>query len=246
MTITSTSYAPEEFLITGPQSYTFTFQHIGVGGISVYEVYSSGLSVLVTDTVDYTITYPAQPATSNILTGGIVTFLRAHPVDVVSVTVARTTPASQLVEYGPYLAFPAETHEFALDKLTLRSQENTYDATSGGAGESSPTVHAKCTVNMSVNNSGFYEVTNSFGIVKAVAVGTGQAQLILQAPASTDSQVLITTQSSLLFAAAMSYAWNDASNVTVSYKGMVYDVGRQAFDEPVFSSINVLSIVIYK
>jgi hypothetical protein len=54
--------------------------------------------------------------------GGDVTFDVA-PADMVNVNVVRTVPQTQLVDYTPYDAFPAETHEGALDKLTMLVQE---------------------------------------------------------------------------------------------------------------------------
>jgi hypothetical protein len=53
--------------------------------------------------------------------GGDVTFDVA-PADGVNVNVVRTVPQTQLVDYQPYDAFPAETHEGALDKLTMLVQ----------------------------------------------------------------------------------------------------------------------------
>lgn len=56
--------------------------------------------------------------------GGNVTFDVA-PANTVIVTLQRLVPETQLVDYLPYDPFPAETHEGALDKLTLITQQNT-------------------------------------------------------------------------------------------------------------------------
>jgi len=56
--------------------------------------------------------------------GGDVTFAIA-PVNGTTVTLQRIVPETQLVDYLPYDPFPAETHEGALDKLTLITQQNT-------------------------------------------------------------------------------------------------------------------------
>ena len=54
--------------------------------------------------------------------GGDVTFDVA-PANDVTVTLQRVVPLTQLVDYIPYDPFPAETHEGALDKLTLELQQ---------------------------------------------------------------------------------------------------------------------------
>jgi len=55
--------------------------------------------------------------------GGDVTFDVA-PADGVTITLQRLVDETQLVDYLPYDPFPAETHEDALDKLTLITQQN--------------------------------------------------------------------------------------------------------------------------
>ena len=54
--------------------------------------------------------------------GGDVTFTTAPPAGV-TVTLLRVAPETQQVDYQPYDSFPAETHEDALDKLTMISQQ---------------------------------------------------------------------------------------------------------------------------
>jgi len=54
--------------------------------------------------------------------GGQVVFDVAPTLDV-NITLLRNTDETQLVDYVPYDAFPANVHEFALDKLTMIVQE---------------------------------------------------------------------------------------------------------------------------
>ena len=54
--------------------------------------------------------------------GGSVTFLTTVP-NGSTVTLRRITPNNQNTDYQAFDAFPAESHEAALDKLTLRTQE---------------------------------------------------------------------------------------------------------------------------
>jgi len=69
------------------------------------------------DQGDFTITNLGEP------NGGIVTLNTPLVVEAV-VVLARLVPATQEVDYQPFDAFPAETHEGALDKLTMLSQQN--------------------------------------------------------------------------------------------------------------------------
>jgi len=55
--------------------------------------------------------------------GGTVTF-SAAPGNGVIVTTERVIPLTQQTDYTAYDSFPAETHETALDKITMQTQEN--------------------------------------------------------------------------------------------------------------------------
>lgn len=55
-------------------------------------------------------------------TGGIVAFAVA-PSSGTSITLTRDVPFTQLTDYQPYDAFPAESHERALDLLTMMAQQ---------------------------------------------------------------------------------------------------------------------------
>jgi len=54
--------------------------------------------------------------------GGVVTFDLA-PADGDLVTIRRIVPFTQEIDYVPYDAFPAETHERGLDRLTMETQQ---------------------------------------------------------------------------------------------------------------------------
>lgn len=69
------------------------------------------------DQGDFSITNLGEP------NGGVVTLNTPLSVEAV-VVLARIVPATQEVDYQPFDAFPAETHEGALDKLTMLSQQN--------------------------------------------------------------------------------------------------------------------------
>lgn len=62
---------------------------------------------------------------AGVLSGGTVTMLVAPPSGS-SLFIRRSVPATQLIDYVANDAFPAETHEQALDKLTMLAQESDY------------------------------------------------------------------------------------------------------------------------
>ena len=71
---------------------------------------------LLVDPSNYTVQFVGEP------TGGTVTFQIA-PADGVSVIITRTMELTQETDYKPYDPFPAETHETALDRLTMICQQ---------------------------------------------------------------------------------------------------------------------------
>ena len=74
----------------------------------------------VLQSVGYSVTLnPDQDTTP----GATVSFAVA-PLDQVSVSVLRIVPLTQETDYQPFDAFPAESHETALDKLTMQTQQN--------------------------------------------------------------------------------------------------------------------------
>ena len=104
----------ELFLVNAARVYTYVIENSGLDDLTVYEVNAAGLQTIV---INY----------NNVLDGtgpplwdgGTITFSSAHRADTVSVEVQRTTTITQLINYQAYDAFPAETHEFGLDKLTM-------------------------------------------------------------------------------------------------------------------------------
>ena len=68
-------------------------------------------------TTNYTVTGAGNPA------GGSITMLVA-PVTGTTLTIVRNVPATQETDYLANDPFPAESHERALDKLTMLAQEN--------------------------------------------------------------------------------------------------------------------------
>jgi hypothetical protein len=74
---------------------------------------------------DYTLTY------TNNYDGGTITFTTA-PVAGAIVEIIRMTTKSQNVDYESFTSFPADTHEWNLDKITYILQELIDGVTEGG------------------------------------------------------------------------------------------------------------------
>lgn len=101
-------------------SFTIPFYFLQNSDINIIVSDSFSNIYPVTQNVDYTVSGAGNPA------GGTVTFGIA-PLVSRNVLIQRIVPATQLTDYQPNDDFPAETHERALDKLTMISQQqNTY------------------------------------------------------------------------------------------------------------------------
>lgn len=85
---------------------------------------STGVPIPKVLDADYTVAGAGNPA------GGSITFAIAPP-NLSSLTIARNVPLTQLTDYQPNDDFPAESHEKALDKLTMAMQQ--VDASTGSA-----------------------------------------------------------------------------------------------------------------
>jgi hypothetical protein len=109
----STTASRVDFVATGSTTvYTFTFPVLDKTHVEVRVngfVQSSGVTVVVN----------ANQATTP---GGTVTF-GAAPAAGATVRLQRVVPMTQTAHYTPYTAFPAATHEAALDKLTQEVQQ---------------------------------------------------------------------------------------------------------------------------
>lgn len=79
-------------------------------------VISTGVSTTLVLNTDYTVSGAGVPS------GGTVT-VTAAPSSGVKLSILRNIPLTQLVDYQPNDPFPANTHEMALDKLTMEMQQ---------------------------------------------------------------------------------------------------------------------------
>ena len=111
MTVNS-NYKPMRFTQAGQGPYEFDFEVIQESDVTVFLD-----GKLVED--GYTVTLYGEP---RLYDGGNVVFTDDIS-QVAFIQINRCTDLTQLVDYVAYDPFPAETHEFALDKLTLQQQE---------------------------------------------------------------------------------------------------------------------------
>jgi hypothetical protein len=133
MTVSST-YGAEIKQLNAEQVYTFSFQIIEAEDLVIYEVDALGVYTLVSS-ADYTVVRYGSPP---IYTGGQITFGAAHSGSATVLSVERSTPREQLVDYQPFSSFPAETHEFALDKTIMIAQELQFEISRIGAASAPP------------------------------------------------------------------------------------------------------------
>lgn len=98
---------------TGP--FTVTFRFLDNSHLRVIRTVGAVETVLAL-TTDYTVTGAGASS-------GTVTLVSALPVGQ-TLTILRNVPATQEADYVVGDAFPAESHELALDKLTMLVQQN--------------------------------------------------------------------------------------------------------------------------
>lgn len=117
-TTSQVSYAGDGVTVAFPVGYRF----IDDPDLSVYVVTdATGVAVLQTITTHYSVTNTGTEA------GGTLTMVTA-PASGETLLIQRDTPETQPADYTANDPFPAETHEGALDRLTLMRQ----DAARGG------------------------------------------------------------------------------------------------------------------
>lgn len=97
-------------------AFSFPFRFFDDTDLEVYLVDSGSVSTLQTLTTDYSVT---NTGTED---GGTVTMV-VPPTSGNTLLIRRMIPATQSVDYQNNDAFPAETHEQAIDRLTLLSQQ---------------------------------------------------------------------------------------------------------------------------
>ena len=101
--------------------FSFPYRFLANGDLVVVSVSSAGVETVKTITTDYTVTGAGANA------GGSVTMIVA-PATGTRLVIYRDTEVVQETDYTSGDAFPAESHERALDRLTMIMQEKTPGA----------------------------------------------------------------------------------------------------------------------
>lgn len=122
MTIDS-GYFPYIGTVNSSGVYIFTYEHISGNTLFVYYRDSVGNQTSV-PLDDYTLTLSGN---GPVYVGGTVTLNVTPPTGTVEILIVRSTTRDQKADYQPFSPFPAEVTEFALDKLTLQTQELTVN-----------------------------------------------------------------------------------------------------------------------
>jgi hypothetical protein len=122
MTITTTT-ARKEYTGNGSTDvFAYDFKIISDSDLKVYVVTTAtGASTLKTITTHYTV------SGAGAATGGNVT-MGTPPTSSETLVITREVPFTQSVDYIENDAFPADTHESALDKLTMLTQQLQRDS----------------------------------------------------------------------------------------------------------------------
>lgn len=144
MTIDS-GYIGESFVpVTSDNGeYQFTFESVWTSAVHVTYLYNDDtLYELASSEYSF-----VRGGDGPIFDGGTVTIGAAAPGTVTTVIISRSTNITQNIDFQPYTAFPSETNEFGLDKLTMICQEISFIAKaalnlaeSGDGGGGTPTV----------------------------------------------------------------------------------------------------------
>lgn len=100
--------------------FSFNYPVLAETDLEVTIVDASGVETLKTITTHYTVVLNGSPAGA---TGATITFLTA-PGATEKVIINRKVPLTQGVDYVDDVDFPAETHEQALDRLTMFAQNH--------------------------------------------------------------------------------------------------------------------------
>jgi|GEM_PF-3293936 hypothetical protein len=177
MTVSTTSsrvaYAGNGSTVT----FSVPFYFLASADLTVIKTTSAGVQTTLVLNTDYTVTGAGVPA------GGSVTCTVA-PAGGESLVIFRAPAETQLTDYQPNDPFPAETHERALDKLTMIAQRlkdliarsfTLSDGDTSGASTQLPSPAANNVIGWNSTATGLQNVTPQT-LATIVSAGTTYAQ----------------------------------------------------------------------
>jgi len=123
MTITTTT-SRKEYTGNGSTTvFAYDFKILAASDLKVHIVtIATGVTALKTITTHYSVSGVGSASGGNVTMG-------TPPTDAEELVITREVPFTQTVDYIENDAFPADTHESALDKLTMQNQQLNRDLT---------------------------------------------------------------------------------------------------------------------
>jgi hypothetical protein len=207
MTITAEARRTEQSGTGSEATFTFPWRIITNNDITVYVTDSSAVETLQVLTTDYTITGLGDA------TGDVVFVTPPGATDTVIIYI--DPPATQLVDYSAGGPFPAESHEGALDTLTL-IVKRALDLVSRALGLSDGTI----------DGSGSYDINGN--VLRDVAEPT------LSGDGATKGYVDGTVASAVLDPTTPVTAWGAALIDDTSFDAMLVTLGAGSKGIPIF------------
>jgi hypothetical protein len=167
---------------TGP--FTVGFRFLDNTHLQVIKTSTSGIDTTLVITTDYSVSGAGGSS-------GTVTLVSALASGE-KLTIIRDVPFTQLADYVDNDAFPAESHESALDKLTMQTQQNrealdrslTLPATVSGVSTTLPTPEANKFLGWNASANAFQNI-DSGTLATIVAYGTANSDLFSGTGAKT-------------------------------------------------------------
>ena len=184
-TTTSVSYTGDG----STTSFPVTFPFLGTGATSeiavIQRTISTGAEVTLTYTTDYTAT-GGSGDTGTVIAG-------TAPASTVELHIRRSTTETQLTDYVENDAFPAETHELALDRLTMIAQAHTSDISqkagfpvtyTGGASPALPEPTANKALKWNAGGTALENSTNDVDTAIDAAAASAAAAAVSESAAA--------------------------------------------------------------
>ena len=122
MTVSQTVYKNTYTGDGADVTFNFSFEILDESHILVQVINSTGTLQTKTIDIDYTVSGIGNTDSATDYTSGTITFSTA-PLSTDTVIIKRNVPLDQETDYIEHDTFPADTHEEALDKLTLITQQ---------------------------------------------------------------------------------------------------------------------------
>ena len=187
-TTTSVSYTGDG----STTSFPVTFPFLGTGATSeiavIQRTISTGAEVTLTYTTDYTAT-GGSGDTGTVIAG-------TAPASTVELHIRRSTTETQLTDYVENDAFPAETHELALDRLTMIAQAHTSDISqkagfpvtyTGGASPALPEPTANKALKWNSGGTALENSTNDVDTAIDAAAASAAAAAVSESAAAASA-----------------------------------------------------------